>query len=228
MSRVERNRALYNETSDNKPEGESGGQPGSERGGLPGGEKSRQLVGERSRRQSGRKGSVLAGRILHTIGVVLMAVVLAACFSLLIPKFAGYDAYVVVSGSMEPSIPVGSIVYSHKTEPSELQAGDVIVFVDPARGTTPITHRVVTNDTAKGIITTKGDANDGVDIDPVIYDNVVGKVTAHIPRIGYTAAMFTSVMGKITAALIMIEAWLLMEIGRRLRAKGRAKSSVES
>ena len=118
-----------------------------------------------------------AGRILYVIGALLMAVVIAACFSLVIPKLAGYDVYVVVSGSMEPAIPVGSIVYSHKTEPAELQTDDVIVFIDSARGETPITHRVVTNDTAACLITTKGDANEHEDVDPVTYDNVIGKVT---------------------------------------------------
>ena len=120
-----------------------------------------------------------------------MVVVVASCLILVIPKLAGYDAYVVVSGSMEPNIPVGSIVYSKETDPAQLQTGDVIVFIMPSRGTTPITHRVVSNDTNKGEIVTKGDANEHEDAAPVTYDNVIGKVAAHIPRVGFTAAMFT-------------------------------------
>jgi len=164
-----------------------------------------------------REGSVTAGRILHAIGVVLLVIVLTACLSLVIPKAAGYDAYVVVSGSMEPNIPVGSIVYSKETDPALLRAGDVIVFVNPARGTTPITHRVVSNNPVTGSIITKGDANSNEDANPVSYDNVIGVVKAHVPRIGFTAAMFTSAFGKLVAALILLEAWLLIEIGRRLK-----------
>lgn len=166
---------------------------------------------------SERRGVSIAGRLMRAIGVILMVIVIAACLTLVIPKLAGYDSYVVVSGSMEPSIPVGSIVYSEDVDPSLLRTGDVIVFVDPSRGTTPITHRVVSNNPFTGSIITKGDANANEDINPVTYDNVIGIVRAHVPRIGFTAAMFTSSLGKLVAALILLEAWLLTEIGRRLR-----------
>ena len=166
---------------------------------------------------SEKRGLQTAGRLMSVIGVLLMVIVIAACLTLVIPKIAGYDAYVVVSGSMEPNIPVGSIVYSEETDPALLRTGDVIVFVDPSRGTTPITHRVVSNNPFTGSIITKGDANENEDVNPVAYENVVGVVRAHVPRIGFTAAMFTSKLGKLVAALILLEAWLLTEIGRRLR-----------
>ena len=157
--------------------------------------------------------------MLITVGVILMVIVLAACLSLVIPKLIGYQPYVVVSGSMEPAIPVGSIVYSKKVDPVTLQTGDVIVFIDPARGTTPITHRVVSNDQDTGTVITKGDANEREDADPATYDNIIGKVAAHIPRFGFIAATLTSTLGKIVAGLLLLEAWLLIEIGRRRKAE---------
>lgn len=165
------------------------------------------------------KGVNTGRHVLGIIGNVLMVLVLAACLSLVIPKAIGYDAYVVVSGSMEPNIPVGSLVYSHKEDPASLQAGDVIVFVDPARGSTPITHRIVSNDTAAGTIITKGDANDSEDANPATYNNVLGKVMVHIPRIGFIAAMLTSKPGKVITGLLLLEAWLLIEISRRSKKK---------
>ena len=160
-----------------------------------------------------------AGRILCAAGIALMVLVAAACLSLIIPRLAGYEGYVVVSGSMEPTIPTGSIIYSKQTDPALLEPGDIIVFKDEAHGTTPITHRVVTNDPSARTITTKGDANENEDINPVTYDSVVGKVAAHVPRIGFTVAMFTTVLGKIAAALMLLEGWLLNEIGRRLKLR---------
>ena len=56
--------------------------------------------------------------VLGMIGNVLMVFVSAACLSIVIPKLLGYDAYVVVSGSMEPNIPIGSLVYSHEEDPA--------------------------------------------------------------------------------------------------------------
>ncbi|MBQ3428253.1 MAG: signal peptidase I [Mogibacterium sp.] len=174
-------------------------------------------------------GMKTTGRIMHGAGIILMSIVVAACLTLAIPKLVGYDGYVVVSGSMEPNIPVGSIVYSEKTDPALLRTGDVIVFVDELRGTTPITHRVVSNNPFTGTIITKGDANENQDVNPVTYDSVIGKVVNHVPRIGFTAAMFTSKLGKLIAALILLEAWLLMEVGRRLKGTDRgSEKQIES
>jgi signal peptidase I len=159
------------------------------------------------------------GKLLIAAGRLVMLVVVAACLSLVIPHFIGYETYVVVSGSMEPNIPVGSIVYSKKADPAALQTGDVIVFVDPARGTTPITHRVVTNDTAAGTIVTKGDANEAEDANPATYDNIKGKVAVHVPRMGFVASALTSFLGKLVAILMLMEAWLLIEIGNRLKIR---------
>lgn len=169
--------------------------------------------------ENNRRTHKTAGRVLRAAGIALMVLVASACLSLIIPRLAGYEGYVVVSGSMEPTIPVGSLIYSQQTDPALLKTGDVIVFIDEARGTTPITHRVVTNDPSTGTIITKGDANQSEDINPVTYDNVVGKVAAHVPRIGFTVAMFTTVLGKIIAALLLLEGWLLNEIGRRLKLR---------
>ena len=183
-------------------------------------ERNEETYKENERESAGGSNMSFAGRVLHAIGVILLVIVLAACLSLVIPKIAGYDGYVVVSGSMEPNIPVGSIVYSEKTDPA---TGDVIVFVDPSRGTTPITHRVVTNNPFTQNIITKGDANENQDVNPVTYENVIGKVAVHVPRVGFTAAMFTTTVGKLVVALILLEGWLLMEVGRRLKGSNKKK-----
>ena len=165
------------------------------------------------------KGKRTAGFVLGALGNLLMLAIVVACIGLAMPRIAGYDGFVVVSGSMEPAIPVGSLVFSKEVDPADVQVGDVIVFRTAARGDTPITHRVVRNDRAARQITTKGDANEREDVSPVTYDNVVGKVRMHIPRVGFIASMLTSVLGKIVAVLLLVEAWLLTEVGKRLRAK---------
>ena len=168
---------------------------------------------EESASGNGRPG--LTGTILKSTGAAMMVLVVVMCLSFVIPKLFGYNAYVVVSGSMEPTIPVGSLVYAHETDPSTLNEGDVIVFINPERGTTPITHRVMSNDTASQTIVTKGDANEREDMNPATYDNVIGKVMYHMPRVGFAASFMTSALGKLIMALVMLEAWLLIEIGRR-------------
>ena len=169
--------------------------------------------------EKNKRSHKIAGRALCVAGITLIVLIASACLSLIVPRLAGYEGYVVVSGSMEPNIPTGSVIYSKKTDPALLQTGDVIVFVNEARGTTPITHRVVTNDPSAGTIITKGDANEFADMNPVTYDEVIGKVAAHVPRIGFPVAMFTTVLGKIVAALLLLEGWVLNEIGRRLKLR---------
>ena len=70
--------------------------------------------------EKNRRGHKTAGRILRAAGIALMVLVVAACLSLIVPRLAGYEGYVVVSGSMEPTIPVGSIIYSKQTDPALL------------------------------------------------------------------------------------------------------------
>jgi signal peptidase I len=54
------------------------------------------------------------------IGTLMLLVVIAAALPLTVPNFMGYDVYNVVSGSMEPTIPIGSIIYVKDTEYSAI------------------------------------------------------------------------------------------------------------
>ena len=128
------------------------------------------------------------------IGTLMLITVIAAALPLTVPQFMGYDIYNVVSGSMEPAIPIGSIIYVKKIDPADLNTGDVIVFNS---GDSVVMHRVKENDILGGNITTKGDANDGEDLSKVEYEDVVGIVTRHIPTLGQLLILFGSTLGRI-------------------------------
>lgn len=159
------------------------------------------------------------GRLIGGIGTLLLIVAIVACLGLVAPRFAGIDQYAVTSGSMEPAIPLGSMVYSAQTEPSTLEAGDIIVFGDNEAGDEPITHRVVENRVGDGEVITKGDANEQNDLNPVIYANILGKVQFHVPVLGYIAAPMATIAGKIAMACVIIAAYLLTVVGGNLRKK---------
>ena len=112
---------------------------------------------------------------------MLLLVVIAAL--LLVPKLLGYTQYAVISGSMEPNIPVGSIVYDKEAEPEELEIGDVITY--RLSGDTLVTHRIVAIDEAAQTVQTKGDANESEDGAPVPYSEIVGLKAFHVPLLGY-------------------------------------------
>ena len=167
------------------------------------------------------------GRFLDILGTLIMIAALLISLGLTVPRFTGIQSYVVVSGSMEPAIPVGSLVYAKPVEPKTLQTGDVIVFFNSNAaspsggagqdGVSPITHRVVENRVEEGEIITKGDANKANDIQPAEYRNVVGKVLAHIPKLGYLASPLASLQGKIALVLIILAGFLLTEAGSRMK-----------
>lgn len=167
------------------------------------------------------------GRFFNFLGSLIMWAAILLCLVLAAPRLAGIKTYVVISGSMEPAIPVGSMVYSKEVDPKTLETGDVIVFYNSKAGQgdagtediIPITHRVVLNDTKAGEITTKGDANEQADIFKVTYLNVEGKVIFHIPQLGYLAAPLSSTMGKIAIALIILAGYLLTEVGSSIRKR---------
>ena len=63
--------------------------------------------------------------ILSTVLMVLMVLVAAA---LLVPYLFGYRPMAVLSASMEPAYPTGSVVFVKKVEPAEIEIGDPITF----------------------------------------------------------------------------------------------------
>ena len=146
---------------------------------------------------SGRKKQkkYIVPRILcRVLGTVLIAAVFAILLPLNIPKLLGNEVYNVVSGSMEPEIPVGSMIVVHPTPAAEIAEGDVIAFT---KGEYVITHRVTSNNTIEGRFKTKGDANEQEDLNTVSYSEYIGKVVFHLPLLGGIIAIMTSTVGKI-------------------------------
>src|SRR5690625_2162230 len=101
------------------------------------------------------------------------------------PSLFGYQLKTVLSGSMEPEIKTGSIVGIEETkDPTAYQKGDVITF--STEEDLLITHRITEVKQDGEVYTTKGDANNAADLDPVISDNYMGSYSViTIPFIAY-------------------------------------------
>ncbi len=93
----------------------------------------------------------------------------------------------VGSGSMRPAMDVGDVVIVAQAPADVINQGDIIQF-RKEEGVT-VMHRVVEIQETEGakFFITKGDANDEPDTDPVIPENVVGKVVFTIRKIGWVA-----------------------------------------
>ena len=93
------------------------------------------------------------------LGTALLILLIVICLPLTVPKAFHYHVYTVISGSMEPAIPTGSLVYIKEMEPKDVQVDDVIAFYGTKDAASIITHRVVENRVLMGEFITKGDAN---------------------------------------------------------------------
>lgn len=132
--------------------------------------------------------------------LVIVAVLLAV--ALVGVRVVGYTPYTILSGSMEPTYHVGSLIYVKKVDTSTLEAGDPITFA--LSEDTIATHRIVEvvpdeEDASVIRFRTKGDANETVDGALVHYKNVLGKPVFTIPYLGYVADYIQHPPGMYTA-----------------------------
>ncbi|BBF44567.1 signal peptidase SipW, required for TasA secretion [Lachnospiraceae bacterium KM106-2] len=134
---------------------------------------------------------------------------------LLVPRVFGYETYAVLSGSMEPTYHVGSIVYVDKISVDKIKLKDPVAFrLDKD---TVATHRVIKIDKEKKLIYTKGDANNVADQRPVPFANVIGKATVSIDRLGFLATNIKTKRGILTGVFILLFVLLLYLIPEILK-----------
>lgn len=151
-------------------------------------------------------------RVLGTL--ILLAVILSS-LPLTLPRLLGMEVYSVLSGSMEPEIPVGSVVYTAPVEPEEVEAGDVIAFDS---GGSIVVHRVKENRFVVGEFVTKGDANAIDDFRTVPYGALLGRVERHFPLVGRLLFIYASPVGKAYVLCFAGCGGLLLLLGAQLSA----------
>ncbi|TKJ20118.1 signal peptidase I [Blastococcus sp. CCUG 61487] len=124
----------------------------------------------------------------------------------------------VLSGSMAPALEVGDLVVKRLVSPTELAAGDVVTYRDPARNRY-VTHRVQSivwrGDLADVI--TRGDANEVGEEWSVPAEGTVGLVVLRVPAAGYVLAGLGTTVGQLVlgAVALGLAGWAIELIWRR-------------
>ena len=154
-----------------------------------------------------------AAVVCRIFGTVILLAVLAVCLPLSVPKLLGYQVYDVVSGSMDPAIPVHSVVLVQPAAPENIQPGEIVAY---RSGSSVVIHRLVENHIVEGELVTKGDANAEPDPLKVEYAGVLGTVTAHIPFIGIYAGALNTLPGKLYAFGFIVAAAMLYLLAHEL------------
>lgn len=134
--------------------------------------------------------------ILSWLLIVILAA-LAIAFAGV--RLFGLTPFAVLSGSMEPQYPVGSLIYVQEVDPRSIQPGDAVTFENGAGQVA--THQAYEVDSEQGFIRTQGINNknsDGSimhDAEPVSFEQVIGVPVACVPYLGYVNAFITSTVG---------------------------------
>ena len=125
-------------------------------------------------------------KILQGVGAVLGVMFVLVMASPFLPFTGAVQTFTVRSGSMEPAIPTGSLIFVRPTEVYTL--GDIVTIeTDDGKS---VTHRIIeTIQTDMGIaFRTKGDNNEDPDPVEVMPVDIIGKTYLTLPYIGYPVA----------------------------------------
>ncbi len=171
--------------------------------------------------RTGRRGRNLPAALCGFVGRLVLVLVILACLPVPLAHLCGCEMYNVISGSMEPAIPVGSAVYVKPVQPAEVQPGDVIAFYS---GGSVVTHRVVQNDPTQSRFVTKGDANAQPDVNPVRYSELIGRIQYHLPVLGGLLGVYAGGPGRGYLIGLAVAGALLSLLGGLLGRQGAAQS----
>ncbi len=142
---------------------------------------------------SGQRRATKARGLLHYIGVglsvgLLAFVLLVGVMVIVVPAATGSTPMTVLTSSMEPTYPAGTLIIVRPIDPQEIVIGDPITYQIESGKSAVVTHRVVSITSISDgtfTFTTKGDNNDAADPNPVLPVQVKGKVWYSVPWIGY-------------------------------------------
>ena len=167
------------------------------------------------------------GRVFSAIWrvmLILLAAVLAITVGMLaydkfvkkskIPSVFGYSMLIIASPSMTGSIEAGDAIIIKKSD--SYAVGDVITYF-PADESFSVTHRIVRMEGDK--FYTKGDANQSEDPDPVLIEQIAGKVAVKLDKVGYFIGWLKSPAGIIIAAAFIVLLILIIVIEDKRRGK---------
>ena len=130
-----------------------------------------------------KKAIVILGKIVRRLILSIIYLLLGVYIILLVPMFWGDTPLAVLTGSMEPTFNVGSIIYYEKINPTKFEKNDILVWENSSGEY--ISHRIV-DINEKYEFTTKGDANNSVDSEKVLLEQVVGRAKEFkLPLLGH-------------------------------------------
>ena len=186
---------------------------------------------DKSQRQAGwetrvPKWVVRVAKVTEYAGIVLVVLLMTmVVLALLAPHF-GWRADTVLSGSMEPALPVGCVQVTKPVDPEDIKVGDIITFRSPTTGQL-MSHRVAAVQVDESYqFRTKGDANEDVDPYLIPSQNVVGRVCFKVAHVGYVVEYLKTPIGFILLGLVGI-ALIVAEVSTMLEVRWKESAQTD-
>lgn len=171
----------------------------------------------------------MIARIWNVILTLLLIAAAALAIAFAGVRLVGLTPFAVLSGSMEPQYPVGSLIYVKDADPATVQVGQAITFEDGADRL--VTHQVYDIDPEQRLFYTQGIANVNSageishDAAPASWDALVGVPVACIPYLGYVNDWITHAPGiyiMVGLVAVIMAISIAMELYRMSVEKRRA------
>lgn len=169
------------------------------------------------------------GRILSYAAFFAALAILAA--TIVVPRITGALPYTILTSSMEPTYPPGTLIVVRPVTASDLRLGTPITYQVESGRPEVVTHRIVRiSNSADGDVryVARGDANT-VDDEPIRLEQIRGAVWYSIPFIGYVNTWINGEQRRISVLVIsgLLGAYALVMFGATLRDRGRDKEDAE-
>ena len=174
-------------------------------------------------------------KCFRILGIIIVIMVIFLCIPFVVPNVIGVNVYEVVTSSMAPELPVGSVVYVQTCKADEVKVGDIISFYVGTDEENIISHRVVeinVDEQGTFFFTTKGDANSDIDSVPIDIKHLVGKVKFKINNVSWLVRLFDTSTGIIILiGLILISLCLNIAsdlINKKVSSESNNSSNSEN
>ncbi len=139
------------------------------------------------------------------------------------PSILGYQMYIVAGGSMSPTFEAGSLAILEPVKPEDIVQGDIITYRG-ANEAMATTHRVmeIYNEEGQLSFTTRGDANNIDDANPVLAQHIVGRVIYTVPYLGLLMDFSQTKKGLLILVIIPGALLIISELRNLIKQAGNS------
>lgn len=193
-------------------------------------------VTRRARRTHARgrgEGESLLRYLAVSLSASLLVLLLAVAVAVVgLPAAVGGSAMTVLTQSMEPGLPPGTLVVIRPTPVDEIRVGDIVTYQIRSGEAAVVTHRVMSKTYTDGEVTfiTQGDNNDVVDPVPVREVQIRGTLWYSLPLLGWVNSVLnganrTIVIAAVAGALFLYAAASVVGAVREKRRPGHNRGA---